>query len=116
VILCIGQRFAVLGTETIRDPQERAMVLRCLRDTGHEVIDISQHQLRQYAGNMLEVENHAGQHYLVMSEQAFRSLRPDQVQAIEKYTAILAPPIYTIEHIGGGSARCMMAEIFLPPK
>jgi hypothetical protein len=73
-------------------------------------------QLRHYAGNMLEVENQAGQHFLVMSEQALKSLRPDQVQAIEKYASILAPPIYTIEHIGGGSARCMMAEIFLPPQ
>lgn len=116
VILCIGQGFAVLCTETIRNPQERERVVQTLTETGHEVIDITPDQLRQYAGNMLEVENPARQRYLVMSEQAFRSLRPDQVQAIEKYARILAPPIYTIEHIGGGSARCMMAEIFLPPK
>jgi hypothetical protein len=116
VILCIGQDFAVLCTDTIRDGQEKAMVVGSLTETGHEVIDISQDQLRQYAGNMLEVENQDGQHFLVMSDQAFTSLRPDQVQAIEKYARILAPPIYTIEHIGGGSARCMMAEIFLPPK
>jgi hypothetical protein len=116
VILCIGQGFAVLCTETIRNPQERERVVRTLTDTGHELIDITLDQLRQYAGNMLEVENQAGQRYLVMSEQAYHSLRPDQVAAIEKYAQILAPPIYTIEQIGGGSARCMMAEIFLPPK
>jgi hypothetical protein len=116
VIMCIGQGFAVLCTETIPDTTERVLVVGSLTETGHEVIDITLAQLRQYAGNMLEVQNKAGQHYLVMSEQAFRSLRPDQVQAIEKYAEILAPPIYTIEHIGGGSARCMMAEIFLPLK
>lgn len=116
VILCIGQGFAVLGTETIRNMQEKTRVVKSLRDTGHEVIEITIEQLRQYAGNMLEVQNRAGQHYLVMSEQAFRSLRPDQVQTIGKYAEILAPPIYTIEYIGGGSARCMMAEIFLPQR
>jgi hypothetical protein len=116
VLLSIGQQFAILCTQTIRDATERATVVGTLKSTGHEVIDITMDQLRHYAGNMLEVENQAGQHFLVMSEQALKSLRPDQVQAIEKYTSILAPPIYTIEHIGGGSARCMMAEIFLPPQ
>ena len=114
VLLSIGQQFAILCTPSIRDAAERAAVVGALSSTGHEVIDLTMDQLRHYAGNMLEVENQAGQHFLVMSEQALRSLRPDQVQAIEKYAAILAPPIYTIEHIGGGSARCMMAEIFLP--
>lgn len=116
VVLCIGKGFAVLCSETIRNPQEREKVLGSLTGTGHEVIDITLDQLRQYAGNMLEVENPAGERYLVMSEQAFHALRPDQVQTIEKYARILAPPIYTIEYIGGGSARCMMAEIFLPAK
>jgi hypothetical protein len=116
VILCIGQRFAVLCADTIRDPQERDLVVGTLKETGHEVIEITLEQLRRYAGNMLEVENQSGQHFLVMSQQAFQSLRPDQVQTIEKYAEILAPPIATIEHIGGGSARCMMAEIFLPLK
>jgi hypothetical protein len=114
VILCIGHQFAVLCTETIRDEQERKKVIDSLTGTGHEVIDITQEQLKQYAGNMLEVKNQTGQHFLVMSEQAFQSLRPDQVQTIRKYAEILAPPIYTIEHIGGGSARCMMQKYFYP--
>lgn len=116
VILCIGQGFAVLCSETIRNPQEREKVMRTLTETGHELIDITLDQLRQYAGNMLEVANHAGKRFLVMSEQAFHALRPDQLQAIEKYAQVLSPPLYTIEYIGGGSARCMLAEIFLPPK
>lgn len=116
VILCIGHQFAVLCSETIRDEQERQSVINSLTSTGHEVIAITNQQLRQYAGNMLEVKNPEGQHFLVMSEQAYKSLRPDQVQTIEKYAEILLVPIYTIEHVGGGSARCMMAEIFLPEK
>lgn len=116
VIMCLGQHFAVICTQAIRDAAERALVVGHLSHTGHEVIDITPDQLLHYAGNMLEVENQAGRHYLVMSEQAFRSLRPEQVETLEKYASILAPPIYTIEHLGGGSARCMMAEIFLPPQ
>lgn len=116
VILCIGQKFAVLCTETIRDVMERRQVLDALSETGHEIIAISQDQLRQYAGNMLEVQNQEGQPFLVLSEQAYKSLLPEQIATIEKYAEIIAPPIYTIEHIGGGSARCMMAEIFLPRK
>jgi hypothetical protein len=116
VILCIGHRFAILCAASIHDEADRQFVISTLTRTGHEVIEITEDQLRQYAGNMLEVNNKAGQHFLVMSEQAYKSLRPDQVQAIQKYAEILPVPIYTIEHVGGGSARCMMAEIFLPEK
>ena len=116
VILCIGHRFAVLCASSIHDEADRQYVINTLTRTGHEVIEITEEQLRQYAGNMLEVNNKDGQHFLVMSEQAYKSLRPDQIQAIQKYAEILAVPINTIEHVGGGSARCMMAEIFLPEK
>ena len=116
VILCIGHRFAVLCAAAIHDEQDRKFVINTLTRTGHEVIEITEEQLRQYAGNMLEVKDKEGQHYMVMSEQALKSLEPTQVQALEKYARLLAPPISTIEYIGGGSARCMMAEIFLPEK
>ena len=116
VILCIGHRFAILCASSIHDEADRQYVINTLTRTGHEVIEITEEQLRQYAGNMLEVNNKDGQHFLVMSEQAYKSLRPDQIQAIQKYAEILAVPINTIEHVGGGSARCMMAEIFLPEK
>ena len=116
VILCIGHRFAVLCASSIHDEADRHYVINTLTRTGHEVIEITEEQLRQYAGNMLEVNNKDGQHFLVMSEQAYKSLRPEQIQAIQKYAEILAVPINTIEHVGGGSARCMMAEIFLPEK
>lgn len=116
VMLCIGHRFAILCSAAIHDEQDRQFVINTLTRTGHEVIQITEDQLRHYAGNMLEVSNKEGQHFLVMSEQAHQSLQPGQVQAIQKYAQILSVPIPTIEHIGGGSARCMMAEIFLPEK
>jgi hypothetical protein len=116
VVLCIGRHFAVLCTQTIRDAAEKVRVIHHLTHTGHELIDITLDQLAHYAGNMLEVHNQAGQPYVVLSEQALQSLQPHQVQALEKYARILAPPLYTIEHLGGGSARCMLAEIFLPVK
>ncbi|KAA5547578.1 citrulline utilization hydrolase CtlX [Adhaeribacter rhizoryzae] len=116
VMLSIGHRFAILCAAAIQDEADRQFVITTLTRTGHEVIEITPEQLRQYAGNALEVSNKAGQHFLVISEQAYQSLRPDQVQAIQKYAEILAVPINTIEHVGGGSVRCMMAEIFLPEK
>ncbi|MGV3589601.1 MAG: citrulline utilization hydrolase CtlX [Adhaeribacter sp.] len=116
VILSIGHRFAILCAAAIHDEADRQFVITTLTRTGHEVIEITPEQLRQYAGNALEVSNKAGQYFLVMSEQAYKSLRPDQIQTIQKYAEILTVPLYTIEHVGGGSARCMMAEIFLPEK
>jgi hypothetical protein len=116
VMLCIGHRFAVLCAAAIHDEQDRQFVVNTLTRTGHEVIEITEDQLRRYAGNMLEVKNKQGQYLLVMSKQAYKSLQPDQLQAIQKYTQILPAPLDTIEHVGGGSARCMMAEIFLPEK
>ena len=73
-------------------------------------------QIEAFAGNMLQVENEAGKTFLVMSEQAYNSLAPSQIETIEKFTTILHTPLYTIEKYGGGSARCMMAEIFLEKK
>ncbi|WP_026462771.1 citrulline utilization hydrolase CtlX [Adhaeribacter aquaticus] len=116
VMLCIGSQFAVICSEAIHDPEERRLVLDNLSRTGHELVEITLDQLSRFAGNMLQVHNHEGKHFLIMSEQAYKALNPKQIENIEKYTEILATPLYTIEHIGGGSARCMLAEIFLPKK
>ncbi|MDG2417482.1 MAG: arginine deiminase-related protein, partial [Saprospiraceae bacterium] len=78
------------------------------------VIDISYQQILSFAGNMLQVRNEKGETYLVMSQQAFGSLTDEQINKIEMQTKILYSPIETIESFGGGSARCMMAEVFLP--
>jgi hypothetical protein len=116
VMLTIGDRFAVICLESIRNEPERNVVSSKLKSTGHEIVDISEKQMNAFAGNMLQVSNTSGQTFLVMSETAYKSLKPEQVARIEIYTKILPVSIPTIETIGGGSARCMLAEIFLPEK
>ena len=114
VMMALGETFAIIALDTIADPKEKAKVLAHLHHTNKEVIEISLEQMAAFAGNMLQVRNKAGQTFLVMSEQAYRSLTADQVAHMEAHTAILYSPIPTIETYGGGSARCMMAEVFLP--
>ena len=84
--------------------------------TGKDVIEITFDQMMHFAGNMLQVKNEKGETFLVMSEQAFQSLKPAQISQIENHTKILFSSIPTIEKLGGGSVRCMMAEVFLPEK
>lgn len=116
VMMALGETFAVIALDTIADPKEKAKVLAHLHHTNKEVIEISVEQMNAFAGNMLQVHNKAGQTILVMSEQAYRSLTAAQVARIQAHTGILYSAIPTIETYGGGSARCMMAEVFLPKK
>lgn len=116
VMLTIGDGFAVICLKSIKNLSERKFVKDKLKSTGHEVIDISFEQMNAFAGNMLQVENTAGKPFLVLSETAFNSLTHQQISKIEKYTSLLPVAIPTIETIGGGSARCMIAEIFLNEK
>ena len=111
VMMCIGEEFAVICLESITDKSERANVFSKLATTGHEVVDITFDQMNSFAGNMLLVRNDL----LVMSQSAHRSLTKTQKLALEKYCELLPFAIPTIETVGGGSARCMIAEIFLPP-
>jgi len=115
VMMSVGSTVAIVCGASIRDAEERKNVLHLLGRDGREVIDISEDQCRQFAGNMLQIQNQAGQPILVMSEQAYGSLTPEQIRRIEARSGILYSPIPTIETLGGGSARCMLAEIFLPP-
>jgi hypothetical protein len=116
VVMCLGTDFAVLCADCIDDKQERKHVLEQLRNSGKEVVLISEDQVNNFAGNMLEVTTAEGKRYIVMSEAARTSLRPAQIQILEKYGVILSSSLDTIEACGGGSARCMMAEVFLPKK
>lgn len=116
VMMSVGENIAILCDEAIRDKEECKRVIQTLEDSGKEVIHISEAQCNHFAGNMLQLCNQSGKKILVMSEQAYRSLNAEQIQQIEKHTDILYSPLYTIESCGGGSARCMMAEIFLPKK
>lgn len=114
VMMCVADRFAVICLDTIDDPGERRAVEESLKDSGKEIIAISEAQKEHFAGNMLQVCNKKGDRFLVMSAAAHQSLTPEQVQAIEQYGPIISSSLDTIEALGGGSARCMMAEVFLP--
>jgi hypothetical protein len=116
VMLTIGDTFAVVCLESIADKNEQQLVKLKLEKTGHEIVDISFEQMNAFAGNMLQVVNNDGITFLVMSETALNCLSPEQIAQIENHTNILYLPIQTIETIGGGSARCMLAEIFLDKK
>jgi hypothetical protein len=116
VMMCIADRFSAICMESIADKQERQTVFDSLTRTGHEVINISFEQMYKFAGNMLAVRTQDGRDMLAMSDRAFKSLTALQVRAIEKYCEIIPVGIPTIETVGGGSARCMMAEVFLPRK
>ena len=114
VMMCVAEKFAIICLDSIDDKKERKNVIKHLKENGKEVIDITEEQVNSFAGNMLEVKGENGKGFLVMSTSAYNSLRKDQLQKIEKYNPIIHSSLETIETCGGGSARCMMAEIFLP--
>lgn len=114
VMMCLGETFAVICADCIDDKQERKMVLDNLREDGKEIILITEDQVNNFAGNMLEVRGSDNRRYLIMSQSAHKSLTPAQIAQLEKHATILSSSLDTIEACGGGSARCMMAEVFLP--
>ncbi len=114
VMMCMAEKFCVICLDTIDDPKERKEVVKQLRESNKEIIKITEEQMYQFAGNMLQVLGANDKRYLVMSAAAHKSLTPEQVRAIEKHCPILSSDLETIETCGGGSARCMMAEVFLP--
>jgi hypothetical protein len=116
VMMCVADQYVVICLDSIRDAAERDKVFDTINDSGKEIIEISYKQMNRFAGNMLQVENKAGQRYLVMSSQAYHALSAEQVKKLESYNPILHSDLTTIETNGGGSARCMMAEVFLPLK
>lgn len=114
VMMCLGETFAVICADCIDDKKERKMVLESLRGDEKEVILITEDQVNNFAGNMLEVKGTDDRRYLVMSASAHQSLTKKQIAQLEEHVTILSSSLDTIEACGGGSARCMMAEIFLP--
>ena len=114
VMMCIAETFAVICADCIDDKSERKMVLESLKNSGKEVILISEAQVNNFAGNMLQVKGANDELFLVMSNAAYQSLTKDQVTKIEKHCKIVYASLDIIEACGGGSARCMMAEVFLP--
>lgn len=114
VMMCVGEKFAVICADCIDDKKERKAVLDSLKEDGKEIILISEEQVDQFAGNMLELAGADDKRYIVMSAAAHKSLTAKQISSLEKYGEILSSSLETIETCGGGSARCMMAEVFLP--
>lgn len=114
VMMCIGETYAVICADSIDDKKERKMVIDSLKGDDKEVIFITEDQVNNFAGNMLEVKGANDRRYLVMSSAAYQSLTKKQIAQLEEHVTILSSNLDTIEACGGGSARCMMAEIFLP--
>lgn len=113
VMMSVGETFAIICSECIDDKTERKSVIESLKQDGKEIIYITENQVNAFAGNMLQLKG-TDKNYLVMSESAYNSLNKGQISQIEKHTIILYSNLETIETCGGGSARCMMAEVFLP--
>ncbi|WP_298765516.1 citrulline utilization hydrolase CtlX [uncultured Polaribacter sp.] len=114
VMMCIATTFAVICLDAIDDKKERKAVLKHLKEDGKQIIEISEAQMHNFAGNMLQVHNKKEESFLVMSQAAYNSLNASQLAKINNHSKIIASSLKTIETCGGGSARCMMAEIFLP--
>lgn len=114
VMMCLAEDFSVICLDTIDDKKERKNVVKHLEEDGKEVIAITEKQMHSFAGNMLQVMGADNKRYLVMSSAAYHSLTKKQIEAIEKTSEIIHSSLETIETCGGGSARCMMAEVFLP--
>ena len=113
VMMCVADRFAVICLHSIDDKKERKAVKEQLKSNGKTIVAITEKQMHEFAGNMLQVKATNGP-VLVMSDRAYRSLQPDQIKTLESFGPIIHPKLDIIETCGGGSARCMMAEIFLP--
>ncbi|WP_299211634.1 citrulline utilization hydrolase CtlX [uncultured Dokdonia sp.] len=116
VMMCLGEAFSVICLDTIDDKKERKVVLKHLKQDGKEIIAITEKQVTHFAGNMLQLRGSNNTPYLVMSTAAHKSLTKSQIDQIQKHATILSSSLDVIEECGGGSARCMMAEVFLPKK
>jgi hypothetical protein len=111
--MCVGELFMIVCLECIPDKEEQHLIIQ---STSKKIIPITREQMNLFAGNMLEITNAKGEHLLVMSSTAYKALKPEQITELEKFANIIHSPIDTIEGHGGGSVRCMLAEVFLPRK
>ncbi|WP_109830945.1 citrulline utilization hydrolase CtlX [Reichenbachiella versicolor] len=115
VMMCMGDTFCVICLDCIDEESERRMVVNKLKEMNKEIIELTEIQLERFAGNMLQIKNNKEDKILIMSESAHKALDQDQINQLLKHNhRIISSPLDTIEHNGGGSARCMIAEVFLP--
>jgi hypothetical protein len=115
VMMCVADTYVVVCLDSLPVPAQREHLAATIRGTGKDLIEISLEQMNHFAGNMLQVHNKTGEKLLVMSSQAYGSLCPEQIARLSSFNRILHSPLTTIETNGGGSARCMLAEIHLAP-
>ena len=111
VLMCVGTNFAVVCKECIKDNNELNNIIQTLEKTNHEIIEISYKQMNSFAGNMYQLFNVEGKSFIVMSTQAHSSLTVEQKNKLKQFGELLFTPLDTIERYGGGSARCMLADI-----
>jgi len=116
VMMCVADKYVVICLDSIKDVQQRKNVIDTIEKTGKKLISISMDQMNRFAGNMLQLQNKIGEKILVMSEQAYESLTYEQVSELEEFNGIVYADLDSIETNGGGSARCMIAEVFLDLK
>jgi len=114
VLMCVGSNYAVICLDSIKDESEKQNIINSLQSTQKQVVAISFEQMNHFAGNMLEVQNKSGESLLVMSKSAWDSLNYEQKAILSSFSKPVYSDISTIENNGGGSARCMMAEVHLP--
>jgi len=114
ISMCIASEYALVALDSFSRKDEKSKTKNALIRAGKEVIELSENQVLNFAGNGLEVQDEKGESYFVLSKRAYDSLAQIQIDTIKKYAKVITPELTTIENIGGGSARCMMAEIFLP--
>jgi len=116
VMMCVAEKYVVININSIHSKEEREKVMETIKDSRKDLIKISDEQMQHFAGNMLQIKNISGEKLLVMSTQAYESLEPDQIKKLSRYNKIIHSKLNIIESNGGGSARCMIAEIHLPEK
>lgn len=116
VMMCVADRYVVICLDSIPDAGQRQLVSDSITTSGKVIIPISLNQMAHFAGNMLQVQNTSGERLLIMSSQAFQSLNQAQLDQLTAFNRIVHAPLNTIESNGGGSARCMLAEIHLPER
>jgi hypothetical protein len=116
VLMCVGSKFAIICLDAIQQEDDQEKLLDSFSATGHKVIAISYEQMKLFAGNMMEVLSKSDEPFVLLSEKAFLSLLPGQLDALSKFAEPVALKIPTIEHYGGGSVRCMVAGIFNPER
>jgi hypothetical protein len=114
VLMCVADSYVVICLESIADPEQHKLVSETIINSNKRIIPITLHQMNHFAGNMLQLENKNGEKLLVMSSQAYESLTTEQLQELKRYNRVIHSPLTTIETNGGGSARCMIAEVHLP--